>query len=236
MKKVITFLLMIFTLLSTSVTCLAAGSRKVVECPVYAKYHSSNIELNTTIIKSGKGILTTQDGSSIAVFLDGKYDEYVLVVHLITEKEKDAFEWFKNCVPSEIVEFSAYDIYLLNSENDRVELPDNTLVQISVSNRKDFMLGLSCLGTTCVITTTYEDGKLKFNSSEESNYYLRCRNINDMIVDTDSPQTGDTMSLRFWLVCLFASAVVLIILILDTKKHCFSQNNLPCPHTWHHHK
>lgn len=216
MKKVITLILVIFSLLSASTTCFAAESEQVVECPVYAKYHSSNIELNTTIIENGKGTLTTQDGSSITVLLDDKYDEYVLVVHPITEKDKDAFVWFKSCVPSDIVEFSSYDIYLLNAENKRVELPNNTLVQISVSERNDFILGLSCSGKTSVISTTYEDGKLKFNSSEESNYYLICSKSIDTDVDIDSPQTGDMANIHLWIVLLVAS---LLMLIITTRKY-----------------
>lgn len=219
MKRVITFILVIFSLLSTSITCFAAESEEIVECPVYAKYHSSNIELNTTIIENGKGTLANQDGSSFILNFEDKYNGYVLVVHPITEKDTDAFAWFKSCVPNDVVDFSSYDIYLLNSKNERVELPDNTLVQISASGRNDFILGLSCLGKTSAISTTYEDSKLKFNSSEELNYYLRCRKSTDAIIDTDSPQTGDTSNLGFWLMCLFVSGVMSFILIFNTRRH-----------------
>lgn len=191
MKRVITFLLVILSLLSNTITCFAAESEEVDECPVYAKYHSSNIELNTTIVENGKGTLTNQDGSSVIVDFEDKYNGYVLVVHLITENDKDAFAWFKSCVPNDVVDFSPYEIYLLNSENERVELPNNTSIQISVSNRSDFIVGLSYSGETSDINTTYKDGNLTFKSSEQSNYYLRCRKSVGTDVDADLPQPED---------------------------------------------
>lgn len=216
MKRVITFLLVIFSLVSTSITCFATESKEVVECSVYAKYHPSNVELNTAIIENGKGTLTNRDGSSFIVELEEKYNGYMLVVHPITENDKDAFAWFRRCVPNNVVDFSPYEIYLLNSENQREELPNNTLIQISVSNRSDFILGLSYSSEIVVINTTYKDGKLIFNSSSRSNYYLICRKTVDTNVVVDSPQTGDTSNIHLWIVIF---AISLIMLIITTRKY-----------------
>lgn len=216
MKRVITFILVIFSLLSTSITCFAAESEEVVECPVYAKYHSSNIELNTTIIDNGKGTLTNQDGSLFVLNFEDKYNGYVLVIHPITEKDTEAFSWFKSCVPNSVEEFSSYDIYLLNDRKERVELPDNTSIQISASSRDDFIMGLTYSGETFIITTTYKDSQLKFKSSERAHYYLRCRKSVNTNVDIDSPQTGDTSNIHLWIVLMFAS---LVMLIITSKKY-----------------
>lgn len=216
MKRVITLILVIFSLLSTSITCFAAESEEVVECPVYAKYHSSNIKLNTTIIENGKGTLTTQDGTSLIVYLQEQYNGYMLVVHVTTENDKDAFAWFKSRVSDDVVDFIPYEIYLINFEDKRVELPNNTLIQISASNRSDFIIGLSYSGETSVINTNYKDGKLIFKSTEQSNYYFICSKSVVTNVDAKSPQTGDTSNIHLWIVLFVIS---LILLIITTRRY-----------------
>lgn len=211
MKRVITLLLVIFSLSCSSITCMAAENSDILESPVYAIYHSSNIELDEVMIKNGKGALITQSGISLTLELDDKYNGYMLVVHPITERDKEAFEWVESCIPNEVAKYSSYDIYLLSPENDRVELPDSTLIQISVSNSSNSVIGLSCSGQTMVIKSSYEDEILKFISSDRANYYVICHTTSG--VDVDLPKTGDTANMHLWIILLAISSIMLVIVI-----------------------
>ena len=222
MKKVTTCVLITFFLILTLTHSVEAEGNKGAECPVYAKCHSSNIEFSKIIIKNGNASVTDKDGLNITIIIDNTtYDGYNLVVHSITES--DAFDWVKSCVPSDIEEFSAYDIYLLNPENERVELPDNTLVQISDSNQEKFVMGLSCSGTISLINIEYENEKLKFNSSKEVNYYLICSKVDNSIVDNNIPQTGDKSKIYLLIVMLCAMMTPFIIRRYRNRRRGYRQ-------------
>jgi hypothetical protein len=195
MKRVITFLLVIVSLVSASITCFAAESREAVECPVYGKYHSSNVDLHTAVIKNGKGTLTDSEGALFVVELNRKYNGYTLVVHPITESDEEAFAWFQSCVADDAVDISPYEIYLLNPNQERVELPNRTSIQVSVSDQSDSIMGVSYSGEASVIDSTYKSGKLTFKSTGQSNYYLICEKSDGGV---DSPPTEDTSKTHLW--------------------------------------
>lgn len=209
MKRFITFILVILTLCYFSITCSAAEYKENVDVNVYAKYHYySNSDIETACVENGKGIIENEDNTFIVVdFASSDYDGYVLVVHRISEGNKDAFEWFKSCVPNTVKSFEPYDIYLMNPEKKRMELPEEALIQIATTSFNNYAIGLSCDGEIEEINFTNKNGVILLKSSLRCSYYLLC----EKILEIESPQTGEPSNICLWTVFFISSSCAFIV-------------------------
>lgn len=216
MKRILTLISTLCIILSSSITCFAANGYEIIENSVYAKYNFGNDNISNATIENGNATIALPNNSTVQIIINNKYDGYVLVIRLMTQEDSEAYDWLKNCIPNDISSFQAYDIYLLTSNNDRIELPNDTLIKISCSERNRSVIGISYNSKIQNITTSYENGYFTFSSTEQANYYLVYNKTPD---ETDeSPQTGDNSPMTLWLTLLFISGGALVGTATYTKK------------------
>ena len=222
MKKAISVFLGLFVLLcSLSVTCFAAENN-VQDVTVNAKYHNSDIEIHSVIVDDGIAELSPEDNTLFYFEFNEIYNEYTLVIHQITIKDKDAFDWFKSFVSNGTSDFRAYEIYLLNAKKEKLKLPNNTEIQLTISDTNYLINGISCDGESFEITSSIKGNSLQFNSIEKADYYLfQKRKINDnseisIKPNNDTIPTGDFTDYYCWLIL---SLLSLTIIICCVKKH-----------------
>ena len=171
MKKAVGIFFGLFILMyCLSMTCFAAEN--VHETAVNAKYHSSEIEIYQSSVKCGTAELSLQNGIAFSVKLNKKYNGYTFVVRPVTQKDKEAFDWFKSFVSSDVSDFMAYEIYLLDTQKEKLKLPDNTEIKIKLCNSNYTVNGISCESKQYEIKSDVKNGVLKFNSIKQADYYL----------------------------------------------------------------
>ncbi len=215
MKRILAFTLVMLLAVCLALPCFAAEITDISETPeqqAKGKYHAAKIKLYTEEVKGEDTTVTLPDGTGITVELDEKYIGYTLVIQPITQAEKEAYDWIKGCVPKNIKKFSAYDIYLLSTEDERVALPDNTPIEIVVIDSSNCVLGLTYEGKTSSISSTQKGKKISFKSSAKAGYYLICQKSSS---GGDAPQTSDPLGMQ---VAIVGLATVALIAVALTKK------------------
>lgn len=212
MKRIVSFVAVVLIFFSCYVNCYAAEYEETYMGNVYAKInYSSDSKVYTATPIRGQYALTTDDGIQITV--DSNNLDLVLVVHQITEKEKEAYEWFKSCMPQSVIRFIPYDIYFLNASGDRIELSSEDAITISIYKSTQYVVGLSCDGNLIDISYSINNYNVTFKASSSSNYYVLCEALGSV----KSPQTGITSD-SYLLIMLFMS---LLNLLLVTRRRQF---------------
>lgn len=210
MKRIITLIIMILMLVCSYMTCFAADYNEMSKSSVYAKYNFyKNSRINTSVIKNKKGIVVNEGSLSVSVvFSTNDYDGCVLIVNSITRADKDAYKWIKTCLNGKNDKINAYEIYILDANNNRIELPNGTKIMIELSFSNQHVTGLSCEGKSKDISSVYEEGKICFNSSSDSDYYILFEKMNAK----EFPQTGDTSNIYLWIIIFLISLVGLFFI------------------------
>lgn len=204
MKRIVFFVAVVLISISCYLNCYAAEFEETNIGNVYAKInYSSDAEVYTATPIRGQYAVTTDDGIQITV--NSNNLNLVLVVHQITEKEKEAYDWFKSCMPQSVIRFIPYDIYFLNASGNRIELSSEDAITISIYKSTQYVVGLSCDGTLMDISYSKNDYNVTFKVANSSNYYILCEAMGDV----KSPQTG-IISDSYLLVMLFISLILLL--------------------------
>lgn len=214
MKKFFSFLMMTILILMSSIQCFAAEPPQYADGNVYAKYnYYSNNNVYTSVINNGTATVDIGNDIKITVSIDVP-DGFVLVVHKITKEDNESYNWFKKMLPEEVETFTLYDIFLLDLEQKRVELP--TATQIEITNQP------SDTNVYSVITNEEKVLKIKSNIENETltfksgagDYFILYANYSD----AKSPQTGDNSNIILWYALLFAASGGIIITIIYNKE------------------
>ena len=205
MKKIILILASILLMLVPMQSWAYSNTHDV--SAKYNYYNKDNYYTSNIIDGSGK----VEINKEISISINGDIpDGYNLVVHEILRTEKDAYEWFEKIVNNKFGKFIPYDIYLINLENERVELPLNIQIRIS-NNSKNAKIYSIKRNTESLLelSTTYEKGNIIFNSIDSSYYLLTINKFAEK-----SPKTGDFTKNNIWcyniIICLSIASIILI--------------------------
>lgn len=214
MRRILAAAIGIGMMLCCTICGYAAESEHVTTSEVYGKYnYSTNPNITTAVSDKGNYTIVTEDGTRITVEYDD--EDLLLVVHRITESDKQSYEWFQSCVDSTVAGFTPYDIYFLKSTGERVELPTGTKVTMSVSSSTQYIMGLSYDGNTYQVDSSHENGAITFSTDEKCGYYLLC----EMPADMQSPQTGEKVNTCLWIIGLMLSGCVICIMTKSSGLH-----------------
>lgn len=206
MKRILSFVTTLFVLFSCSINCLAAEYKDMQSGSVYGKFnYYSNPGMYTATSTDGSYEVITDNGVQIKV--SSSTTELTLVVHQISKSEKECHNWFESCVTQDVVNFIPYDIFFLDSSGKRIELSPDIEITISKTQVNESVLWLSYNGTATPLTYTVNGDRLVFKATNIGGYYLLCENMSE----TQSPQTGDTSNIHFWILLLIVSLVLLVI-------------------------
>ena len=211
MKRILSSVVVLLIFFSCSINCYAAEYKETCTGNVFGKYNFySNERIYTAISNDGSYKVTTDKRVHIRVSCSRT--ELTLVVHEISKNEKECFDWFVSCIPQDVVSFIPYDIFFLDPSGDRVELAPDMEMAISKSQANESMLWLSYDGTATALTYTVNNDILVLKTTNSGGYYLLYENMSE----AQSPQTGDTSNIHFWILLLILS---LVMLVFTTKKY-----------------
>lgn len=211
MKRILSSIVVLLIFFSCSINCYAAEYKETRTGDVYGKYNFySNEGIYTAISSDGSYEVTTDNGVHIKV--NCSRTELTLVVHQISKLEKECYDWFESCFSQDVASFIPYDIFFLDSSGERVELAPDMEMAISKSQADESVLWLSYDGTTTTLTYTVNNDELVFKTTNIGGYYLLYENMSE----AQSPQTGDTSNIHFWILLLIIS---LVMLVITTRKY-----------------
>lgn len=228
MKKIIsTVIIMLVAVCCFSTVCFASDNNLTTkETIVSAKYHKSKTELYSSIVEDGVASIVTQNGVSFTVKLHDEFNGFVFVVRPITKQEQEAFQWLKECISNDLADFLAYEFYLINADEEKIEIPLGTEIIISNIDLDYYVSGISCNGNLYEISSITQSSSLIFNTIGNADYYLlrkdtknneSSNNTNEHSVRPDDRvvQTGDNNN---HFLCGIILVVSLIIVALQMKK------------------
>lgn len=215
MKRLLSSVIVLFVMLSCVISCYAAECEKVYTGNIYGKYnYYSNSDFYVAESNGEFYEAITDNGVTITINTI-LTDNFTVIVHQISQDEKDCYEWIASCISHDFVNFTAYDIYCLNTSGERVELPTNAEITISPISLIDSVLWLSYDGEASTISHIVNEQKLTFKTVGNGGYYLLCKDTAEL----QSPQTGNAMIMYPWLFLMMISLVVLAI----TSRKLYSQ-------------
>lgn len=219
MKRFISVAAMVMILLSSVITCFATNSSNETKHNVCAKYnYYSNENMYTADCEDGKYTVKTDDGITVIVIPE-KENGLTLVVHRITEEEKEAYDWFKKCIPEKIAEFIPFDIFYVTETGERKELSPGTEIKISETEDCGKVLGVSYEEKITYIDSEKAEKFISFKTVNESNYYVIYGEKAEKPEKPEKPNvpdSGDTAAPLIAAGAIFASAVVALAL----RKRC----------------
>ncbi len=126
MKRICTAFLMLLLLCSISMTCFAAGTDST-QINVYAKaVRTTGENCYEAPLDGGNASITTADGTSITVSLDGSQDLF-LVVYEVTAADAQAYTWFQNSTDGLGKNRKYYDIFFMDAEGNTVDAGNATV-------------------------------------------------------------------------------------------------------------
>lgn len=221
MKKILILISTLFVILLFSVTCFATNGDEIIKNSVYAKYSFDDNNIVSATIENGNASIFVHDGFTVQVTIDSDFDGYVLVIRLMRREDSEAYDWIKNCIPNGISFFQAYDIYLLTSNNGRVELPKNTVITMSGFGSNSSVIGVFSNSKIQNIKASYEQGCFTFNSLEKAGYYVIGSEF--CLETNEPPKTGNSSLVMLWISLLFFSGCALICMNMYNKR-CNSLN------------
>ena len=197
MKKTIFIIFMLACIIGIPGKAFASDTREVnYTVAVNAKYHHLNEEdvVSEDIVDGTAHNITEQDRNN-EVLAGKEFDGYRLVVYCFKDCDSEAVAWIKECLGEKKILKSAYDIYLLNMDNERVELPAETEILISPTEKSDKVYGLSIEGNIIGLNNCYENGKIQFFSQQEADYYILTEKV---VQESSDVKTGDQSSIVLW--------------------------------------
>ena len=213
MKRVLSSIVVLLIFFSCSIHCYAAENEERHTGDVYGKYvYYSNEGMYAAAPNNGSYEVTTDNGVDIEV--SSSSTDLTLAVHQISKDEKECYDWFKSCIPQDVVSFIPYDFFFIDSAGKRVELLGDTEIAISKTVAYDSILWLSFDGEVVAISHADGEHEAIFKTVNEGGYYLLCDNADNV----QPPQTGDTSILLLWTMYLLVSGTVLIFLILKKDR------------------
>lgn len=186
MKCIAYFITALFILLSCSADSFAAEHEDLLTGNVYGKFnYYSNAEMYTDTSTNGEYVITADNGIQISISSD--IFELMLVVHQITENDKECYAWISSRVSQEASDFIPYDIFFIDADGNRIELPDEAVISIKVPDSINSIIGLSFDGDITNIPYSCKNGSLNFTPVTFGNYYVLCKKVKEQT----SPKTGD---------------------------------------------
>ncbi len=211
MKKILSSLIAIVLLFCCTVGCLADEP--------YTKTYTENVIGKYVRYTKEAGYITddepedniytvvTPDGGKISVVTEA--DGVTLVVYPITTKDKDAYKWLKKKLPNTVGSFEAFDIFFIDENGKRLEMPEDAKIKMYGAKKDQFVLGVTADGKVSEIKAAILNKVATFSANKEYRYYLLC---NKSVLNIPGVDTGDATVIGFWIIVMIGSAVALIIL------------------------
>lgn len=236
MKKIVMVLLSFTLLLFFGLTVFAAENEPA-EIDVYARYVSAGDGEYTAEIISAAANITMEDGTVISV--SGAPERAVtLVVVPIPTSEKEAWEWFAECLKNTGTPVLAYDIYFLDSDGNCFNA-DGAVITMTAPSVDGTLIACS-VNTDGIgegLASAVNAGKITFTTNG-SHYYVLAEKAGAAQTDdpeepltpenpstseisnpTDTPKTGDNSNLLPWIILLTISGAGILFLLLPGKEN-----------------
>ncbi len=207
MKRMITTILILLSLCLITTPCFAAELTAPGNAghDVYAQYHySCDPNIYTAHLENGKYIFTTNDGITFTVIPSNADSNLMLVLHLVTNSGKEAYEWFASCTKEYGSKILPFDLYLIDANGNRVEMNDSMEISIMLPNGFGMptVCQLNTNGKTCVLKALFSVGQVKFTIDHNSYYVITAKSAS-------SPQTGCTSNIALWIIVTIFSIGIL---------------------------
>lgn len=230
MKKLITIILIVLTVLSCGITAFAEAVSDKAEIPVNAKaqYHIEG--QYPADLEEGGAVVTVDDGTTITV-TNAPNDAARLIVTPIPASERSAWTWITGCFKNTGTPVHTFDIYFVDESGSRINA-NGAVVTIDCTH---------CSGTPMVCSLTTEEKVTVLDSTrgtfttDGSHYYVLAEKTTEPDEDdtTDvqipvsgdtssatSPLTGDNGKESFWIALVLISGAVLVgMSAYKQKKH-----------------
>lgn len=221
MKKIATIFFVLLLLLIGSVNVFAAeyddvnNTANLTVTAKYNYYSNSNI-YTANDSDNGSYLIDTQNGIKVSVE-SPKQEDLLLVVHIIKEQDKEAYQWFLDCTEVHGKKPIIFDIYFVDGDGNRIELNDDVEICVELSDTYSVLkvYALNQQGVLNELDRSIQNGSISFKSTTE-NYYVILEGKTDTV---DSPQTGDNSNIALWMILLFASSSCIMLILHKRKSH-----------------
>ncbi len=217
MKRICTVLLIFLLLCSISIPCFAAGTDST-QINVYAKaVRTTGENCYEAPLDGREASITTADGTSITVSLDGSQDLF-LVVYEVTAADADAYSWFQNSTEGLGKNRKYYDIFFVDAEGNMVDAGNaNVTVKLPADAESTKVSLLTTDGTTTRLSSSQSGRTVSFTISGNGYYVIASGSSTTIPTDPDNPKTGDSSCLLLWFILLLLSCCGGVAIVIRMK-------------------
>lgn len=175
MKRMATFFLLCMLTAYMSMICYAGNSvlteeQDRTDFGIYVTYIAGKTEYLTAPVKNGKSELSLPDGSVLTVS-GVKDNSLTLVVYPIPRKDAEAWEWFEACMEGKGKNISPYEIYFIDSNENRI-VADGVTISISNALENPAAFSLDSDGILTMLELRIRADRMIFRADGSCYYVL----------------------------------------------------------------
>lgn len=237
MRRTKAILLLLTIMFSLCLPCYAAEisvpeKENIVPIDAYARYISAGEWENIPVVNGNAEI--TISGYTVTV-TNAPSNAAILRVIPIPSTETEAWNWFEECLGSDVTPLSIFDIYFEDAEGNRINA-DGVRVTITCNMENANVYSVTTEGWTTNLNGCISNGQISFTANGSHYYVLseersmsepsesECPTATDAPTQIDedgehgSPATSDNRNFGVWIIILILSATGLLCPELSGRK------------------
>lgn len=172
MKKIGAIILTAVLLCTGFTTCYASEKSDCSEetaIDVYARCVTGDVVCRTEPVIDGEAQIELEEGKVISV-TEAPAGAAVLKIIPVPASEKDAWEWIRSCLDSDIAIYEIYNIYFEDADGNRMNA-NGAKVSLASGEEDRAVYSIDISGNSSLLDSTSADGRIFF-TTDGSHYYV----------------------------------------------------------------